>query len=241
MSEDSFKDDRPVREVREPLLVLALVVDVSAKMQTEENGIKRIDSLNNAINSMIDTINEDARLRNILELGIFIFGEKDRKHVYQGFRKICDCEKINLQANDNSTYVVDALNTAVDCLRERIKFHHQYSGGYAYRPYLIFITDSVFFDYPDDLNTIAEKVRQGESEGKLNFFCLGFEESNKTQLEMFTNNSERVIEVKASNLAEFFRWLVCDYVPDYVPYVPYVIIDRMEVTPIEIPPLEFYT
>lgn len=230
MCEDLF-NDRPVLEASYPHLALALVLDISASMQTEENGIKRIDSLNKAINKIIDTINEDALLKNILDLGIFVFGEKDKEPVYQGFCAISNCEHITLQANDGETWVADALNTAVDRLRERTNLYAQ--GGGAFRPYLILITDGNFFDYPDDLDTIAEKVRQREREGKLDFFALGFEGSNRTQLENFTNNSERVIEVKGSNLVEFFKWLRC--------VLPYKITDRMEITPIEIPPLIFHT
>ena len=232
MSEDLFKDDRPMLEASSAHIVLALVVDVSASMQIEENGIKRINSLNKAINSMIDTINEDARLRNILDLGIFVFGEKDREPVYQGFRAISECEHITLHADDSMSWVADSLNTAVHRLRERTNLYLKQGGG-AFRPYLILITDGDFFDYPDDLNEIAEKVRQRERERKLDFFALGFEGSNRTQLENFTNNSERVIEVKGSNLVEFFKWLICA--------LPYKITGRMEITPIEIPPLIFHT
>ena len=227
MCEDLVKD-RPVLEAIEPHLALALVVDVSASMQIEENGIKRINSLNKAINSMIDTINEDARLRNILDLGIFVFGEKDREPVYQGFRAISECEHITLQANDNETWVSDALNTAVDRLRERTNRYAQ--GGGAYKPWLVLITDGQFFD-GSELNIVASRMKQRELENKLQFFGLGVQGYDRSQLEKLTNMPNHVIDVKAANFAEFLSWVGRSFAT--ISQKP------VDATDIELPPLIF--
>ena len=196
-------NDRPVLESSSAHVAIALVLDISYSMLGE-----KINSLNRAINDMIAQLKVDARLRDIIDLGIFVFGEKGRNPVCQGFRAISDCETISLQANDDSTYVVDALNTAIDRLRERTELYAK--GGGAHKPWLILITDGVFHDdynMPGELDKVAERMKQREKEGKLHFFGLGVEGYKRSQLEKFTENPKRVIDIKAANFIEFFSWV----------------------------------
>ena len=196
----------PILESSTAHVALALVLDISGSMQGE-----KIDSLNNAINNMIAQIKEDARLRDIVDLAVFVFGEEGRDPVCQGFRAISDCGYITLQANDNETWVSNALDTAVDRLRERTNLYAQ--GGGAYKPWLILITDGQFFD-GEELNTIASKMKQRESDNKLQFFGLGVQGYDRGQLEMLTNRPNHVIDVKAVNFVEFFCWYRCNFAVD---------------------------
>lgn len=192
--------DRPVLEASVAHVALALVLDISSSMQGE-----KIDSLNRAINSMIDQLKVDARLRDIIDLGIFVFGEKSRESVYQGFRAISDCEHIALYANDNSTYVADALNNAIDHLRERTNLYAKDAAPY--KPWLVLITDGEFHDDDDKLNSVAKRMKEREEQNKLRFFGLGVEGYKRSQLEKFTKDSKYVIDVKAANFVEFLNWV----------------------------------
>lgn len=216
--------DRPVLESSSPHVALALVLDISASMQGE----KKIDSLNNAINNMIAQIKEDARLRDIVDLAVFVFGEKGRKSVCQGFRAISDCGYITLQANDNETWVSDALNTAVDRLRERTNRYAQ--GGGAYKPWLVLITDGQFFD-GSELNIVASRMKQRELENKLQFFGLGVQGYDRSQLERLTNKPDHVIDVKAANFVEFLSWVGRSFAT--------ISQHAVDETDIPLPPLQF--
>ena len=94
--------DRPIREASEAHVALSLVLDVSASM--DGNSIR---SLNIAVNEMIRQMKGDTRLRNIVDLAIFVFGTHKRQNIFQGFRALADCEVVNLVANDVNTYVAD--------------------------------------------------------------------------------------------------------------------------------------
>lgn len=192
--------DRPVLEASSEHIALALVLDVSGSMQGE-----KINSLIEAINSMIAWMKEDRRLKFIVDLAIFVFGEKGRENVLQGFCAIGECNPINLSATDSSTWVADSLNIAVDRLRERTEMYNK-TGG-AYKPWLVLVTDGEFFDSEEELNKVSQRIKQREKEGKLHFFGLGVEGYIKDQMMKFTEDPRKVMDVKASNFQEFFSWV----------------------------------
>jgi uncharacterized protein YegL len=192
--------DRPVLESSVAHVALALVLDVSGSMGQD----RKMKSLNFAVNDLINQIKTDARLRDIIDLGIFVFGDKGRQPVYQGFRAISDCEQVYLEATDSSTYVVDALNTAIDSLRERVNLYSK--GGGAHKPWLVLITDGAFHDVAE-LSSVGSRMKQREAENKLQFFGLGVSGFDRNQIEFLTNNPKHVIEVKAANFVEFLSWV----------------------------------
>jgi uncharacterized protein YegL len=199
--------ERPVREASEPHVALSLVLDVSASMEGSS-----INSLNTAVNTMIDEMKNNDRLKNIVDLAIFVFGNIDRKGkkwpkglIYQGFRAIADCEPVNIEANDNSTYVVDALERAVEITQKRCLAYN--SGGGSYKPWIVLITDGEFHDEAEELENIGQEMKKRQRGGKLNFFGLGVKGYKREQLEMLTEKTNRIIEVRAVNFSEFFSWI----------------------------------
>jgi uncharacterized protein YegL len=203
MSKNQLGDimDRPVLESSVAHVAIALVLDVSASMQDEG----KIQSLNDAVNGLISQIQTDARLRDIIDLGIFVFGEKGKQPIYQGFQAMSFYRQVYLEANDGSTYIVDALNSAVDNLRERVNLYAK--GGGAHKPWIVLITDGAFHDDQSDLSSIGGRMKQRELENKLQFFGLGVSGYDRSQLESLTNNPNHVIEVKAANFTEFLSWV----------------------------------
>ena len=193
--------DRPVQESSTAHVALSLVLDVSSSMQLGN----KIGALNDAINKMIEQLKVDARLRYIVDLGIFVFGEQNKETICQGFRAIADCGQMSLQANDESTYVSDALNTALDRLTERRHLYEK--GGGAYKPWLILITDGAFHDSSYTLDVTGSRIKELENNGKLHFFGLGVDDFKREQLENFAVDKKRVIELKAANFEEFFNWV----------------------------------
>lgn len=192
--------DRPVREASVAHVALAIVVDVSASM----SGAK-IQSLNTAVNDLILQIQKDSRLKDIVDLGIFAFGEKGKEPIHQGFRAVSDCTRISLAAEDRSTYITSALDKAVEMLRTRCGVYSR--GGGAYKPWIVVITDGEFHDSPAELNAAAARLKKRESEGKLQVFCLGVDGYNRSQLEQLTNNNQHVLDIDIRNVTEFLSWI----------------------------------
>jgi len=192
--------ERPIREASEAHVALSLVLDVSLSMQGNP-----INSLNTAVNEMITQMKSDPRLKNIVDLAIFIFGTRGRETIYQGFRAIADCDTVKLEATDNSTYVVDALERAAEFSKKRCTAYDK-AGG-AYKPWIVLITDGEFNDNSNALENIGNAMKERERQGKLQFFALGVEGFKRAQLEKLTNNPNQIVEAKVANFGEFFSWI----------------------------------
>jgi len=192
--------DLPPREVSEAHVALALVLDVSGSMDGAS-----INSLNAAVNGMINQMKEDPRLRNIIDLAIFLFGTQGRQIIHQGFRAIADCVTVNLEANDVNTYAVDALERAVEITKNRCRAYDKAGGSY--KPWIVMITDGELHDSNVEINKIGEAIKQREQQGKLQFFALGVGGYKREQLERFTSNPAHVIDATVANFGEFFSWI----------------------------------
>jgi len=192
--------DRPIREASEAHVALSLVLDVSGSMQGDS-----MHSLNIAVNNMIGQMRSDERLRNIVDLAIFIFGKPGRENIFQGFRAIADCEAVEIKASDTSTYVVEALERAIEITRKRCSAYDKAGGSY--KPWIVLITDGEFHDDAMALNYIGDKMKDRERQGKLQFFGLGVGGYVRSQLEKLTNNPAHIIEAKSANFPEFFSWI----------------------------------
>jgi uncharacterized protein YegL len=192
--------DRPVRESAIAHVALALVLDISASMSGD-----KINTLNKAVNDLISQMKSDSRLKDIVDLGVFVFGERGKHAVQQGFRAMADCSDMKLVADQRSTYVTEALDKAVDMLRARCNIYN--SGGGSYKPWVILITDGEFHDSADELAKIGDRIKQREKENKLQFFGLGVDGFKRNQLELLTINPKHVLEVKAANFGEFLSWV----------------------------------
>ena len=197
--------DRPKRAETfvnpgEPHVALSLVLDVSGSMEG-----KSIESLNAAVNGMIGQMNADPRLRSIIDLSIFIFGTHGREPIYQGFRAIQECEPVDLKATDVNTYVVNALESALDLLEKRTRIYDKASGSY--KPWLVLITDGEFHDDMSAINRVGNAMKLREQKGKLRFFALGVDGYKRSQIEMLTTEPNCIIDAKAANFIEFFSWV----------------------------------
>jgi uncharacterized protein YegL len=192
--------DRPIREASEAHVALSLVLDVSGSMKGEP-----IKLLNSAVNGLIKQMKADNRLKNIIDLAIFVFGTKGRQNIYQGFRAISDCDTVEIEANDVNTYVVEALEHAVEITKKRCSAYDKAGGSY--KPWIILITDGEFHDTDAELKRIGQIMKERQSNGKLQFFGLGVDGYVKSQLKNLTNNPAHIIDAKVANFSEFFSWV----------------------------------
>jgi len=189
-----------MREASEAHVALSLVLDVSLSM-----GGTPISTLNAAVNGMVEQMKEDPRLKNIVDLAIFVFGNRGRDAIHQGFRAVADCEAVDLKATDGSTYVTDALERAVEFSKKRCGAYDRAGGSY--KPWVVLITDGEFDDDNNTLDRVGNAIKDRERQGKLQFFALGVERYNRSQIERLTNNPNQVIDAKVANFGEFFSWI----------------------------------
>jgi len=192
--------ERPIREASEAHVALSLVLDISLSM-----GGTPINTLNDAVNDMIQQMKDDSRLKNIVDLAILVFGIQGRDNIYQGFRAITDCDVVDLKATDNGTFVTDSIERAVEFSKKRCAAYDK-AGG-AYKPWIVVITDGEFNDSSSALDRVGNIVKEREKQGKLQFFALGVEGYNRSQLERLTDNSHQIIDAKVGNFGEFFAWI----------------------------------
>jgi len=221
--EERRRVEMPIREASEPHVALSLLLDASISMDGSP-----IKLLNSAVNQMIEDMKQDDRLRNIVDLAIFTFGEQGKQNIYQGFRSITDCEPISIQADDESTFISSALEQAVSFTKKRVSLYNQ-AGG-AYKPWVVVITDGEFFDDDNKLYEIGSAIKELEQKGRLNFFALGVDGYDRKQLEMLTSHPARIIEAKSTNFVEFLSWIGKSMA---------AISQKSPIDKVELPPLKF--
>jgi len=200
---------RPERyeSVGEAHVALALVLDVSSSMTYEENG-ERIDALNNAVNEMIAQMKANVRLKCIVDLAIFCFGNFNKPKseiMYQGFSSIASCEPVYLVAEDENTYVVDVLEHAIEVIAKRCEVYDKLGGSY--KPWIVLMTDGELHDSPVEIKAIGRKLKERQAQGKLHFLGLGVRGFVRSQLEKFTNDQDHIIEIETADFGEFFKWV----------------------------------
>ena len=201
--------DMPVRNITEPHVALALVLDVSASMGESTDGIPAIDLLNNSVNSMVRGLKENNRLRSIVDLSIFIFGETTKQNPYISFRAIEDFEDIHLEANDKGTFIVNVLEEAVEATKQRCRKYLEY-GTPCYKPWVVVITDGNFLDSEADLERICQLMRSIQRDGKQHFFGFGVGNYDRQQLEKFCDPElvqNRVFDISVGFFPELLTWI----------------------------------
>jgi len=193
--------DRPsLREANEPHIAISLVLDVSLSMAGEP-----IESLNNAVNEMIEQMKEDDILRNIVDLAIFVFGTYKRKNMYRKFTAIADYNPVEIEAADVNTYVVDALKEAVYHTCERTALYNKAGGSH--EPWIILITDGEFHDSEAALMKVGDRIKDLEKKEGLYFFGLGVDGYEKEQLSMLTGKPNNIIDIRHAKFIDFFAWV----------------------------------
>jgi uncharacterized protein YegL len=205
---DILSKSRPPRAASKAHVALTLVLDVSGSMsfKSDEEKNSPIDLLNNGINEMIQGLKADSRLKEIIDLSIFTFGEQCKENPYLAFRAIMDVDTVQLVANDTHTYIVKALEEAVEATRQRCA---EYSVG-CYKPWIIVITDGYFHDNEVDLDTVGQLMKNRAKDGKQHFFGFGVGKYNRSQLEKFCETEQtasRVVDMKAEKFSELFSWI----------------------------------
>ena len=181
-------------DVSEPHMALLFLVDTSATMKGES-----IYQLTEGINSFIKDINQsDTGINKILDVAIIEFNSIFK--VVQEFRPVKFSEPVGFTATSGVT-MVPAIEKALEMIKERIRFYNLL-GTASFKPWIILISAT---DPSDDISSVAQVVKDRETDGKLRFISLGVLEYNSNVLHNLS--SPKVLKLNGTDFSDFFHWL----------------------------------
>ena len=160
-----FDESNP--EARCPCVLL---IDVSGSMNGDP-----IRELNNGLSAFQRALQQDDLAAMRVEVAIITFGNKVQ--VAQDFISAHQYEAQPLKAG-GSTPMGEAINTALDMLRQRKDVYRQHGVSY-YRPWLFLITDGA---PTDNWRPAAHRVPQAEASKSVAFFCVGVPRADMKRL-----------------------------------------------------------
>ena len=105
---------------------------------------------------------------------------------------------------DSSTYIVDAINRALDIVESR-KRKYRDSGIAYYRPWVILITDGELIESQEDIDAVSQRLGKAEEDRQLAFFAIGVEGADMEQLAQLSPRAPLPLRGLAFN--ELFIWL----------------------------------
>ena len=108
-----------------------------------------------------------------------------------------------LKAN-SGTYIVDAINRALDIVEGR-KRKYRDSGIAYYRPWVILITDGELIESQEDIDAVSQRLGKAEEDKQVAFFAIGVEGADMEQLAHLTPRTSLPLKGLAFN--ELFIWL----------------------------------
>ena len=172
------------------------VLDISRTMRG-----KRIEELNNSLQSFYNVISSDETTSQRLELATVTFG--DSVNVLQSPSLITDTQFPELIATDNDAVLVDAVEEAINIVNNRKKWY-KITGQPYYRPWIILITG----DEPNegqDVSALANKIKKDTSEKKYVFLPIGVDNANMQVLQSIQGQIPAMM-LKDAKFETFFRW-----------------------------------
>jgi len=193
-----FRDEKPIMNAAEPHIAITLVLDVSASMSLLVDGKSIISSVAKGVNNLISNLSSDAKLATTVDMSIILFGG-GRASEYQAFAPVSQIEPIDLTVSGGGSFLTDALQMAVDGVRNRLKQYLRCGG--AYKPWIILVTDGYI---TDDISHVADEIRRRESENKLRTVVFCVDKAGGYQLKVLTNNLFLINDYK---ILELFEWI----------------------------------
>lgn len=190
-------DEPRIVNANESHMACLLLLDTSGSMQGEP-----IDALNQAVNDFKTQVLQDERTGAILDIAIVEFNNNTR--VVQEFVPIGIMNPVNLQAG-GGTNMAPAVEKAITMVDERYNFYLS-TGAQPYKPWIVLISDGVP-DIGNNIDGVAQKVREKEAQGKLKLFSLGVEGYDPVTLHKLSG--EKVMRLRGFDFTGFFGdWLV---------------------------------
>jgi uncharacterized protein YegL len=176
----------------EPHMALVFLLDTSGSMNGDP-----IESLNKGLNRFKVEVCQDKQTRDRLDVAIVEFNDGHR--VVQDFTPVEYMDPIDLTASGR-TNMASAIETALNMVDERSRLYRQ-TGTVPYKPWAILISDGT---PTDDISAVAQRIKDMEEGGKVNFLSLGVGEYDSRTLHTL---SSKVMKLIGTDFKEFFNWV----------------------------------
>ena len=189
----------PIVNSSEPHMACLFLLDTSGSMGCElDDGIVPIDALNDAINRFKSEVCADDKTADILDVAIVEFNNS--VNVLQDFSPVEYMQKVDLVAH-GGTYMVPAIETAIDMISERSKFYRR-MGTEPYKPWIILISDGAPMD---NISKVSERVNSLVQSNKLAFWSLSLPGADNSILHQLSGR--RVLNLVGYDFTGFFDWV----------------------------------
>jgi len=173
-----------------------LVLDVSGSMRG-----KPIDELNNGLKAFYDEISSDETTKQRLEVALVEFNENVKRTLDPA---LIDNFTMPVLEASGSTAMVDAVNDAIDLVEARKAWYKETNQAY-YRPWIILMTDGEP-DSDQDVDTLAERIKQETAGKHFAFLPIGVEGANMSILQKLQGDIP-AMKLQGTKFSDFFRWL----------------------------------
>ena len=172
------------------------------KYKLVTGGTARIDLLNQGLQDFYKEIVSDETTSQRLEVCIITFN--DYVQVVQTPALPENITIPTLEA-DGETALVDAVNEAIDMVRDRKQWYKD-QGLLYYRPWIILMTDGEPNE-GQDIDSLAERIKRDTIAKKYVFLPVGVEGADEDVLRKIAGDGMKAVKLKGMRFAEFFKWL----------------------------------
>lgn len=149
---------------------VVLLLDTSGSMSEEVEGVKAIDELNKAIQTLKEEIISDPILCQRLELGIVCFDDDAR--VEKPIDLVSPESSFPVLQEGGTTNVVAGMNKAMEIIEERKSFYKSNNESF-YRPFIVLFTDGAPTNSQEEIEALDNQIQQMSDAKKFVFIPFG--------------------------------------------------------------------
>jgi uncharacterized protein YegL len=173
---------------------VVLLLDSSSSMSGEP-----IEELTRGVSIFKEEVLKDTKASLSVEVAIATFGPVN---LVQDFVTVQEFNPPTLEAN-GFTPMGEAVEFGIDLIEARKEVYKE-NGIQYYRPWLFLITDGA---PTDSWEIAAQRVRQGETEGKFSFFTVAVEGADMETLKQIATAERPPILLNGLDFKSLFIWL----------------------------------
>lgn len=194
----ALEDAVEFAENPEPRCACVLLLDTSGSMQGAP-----IEALNAGLRTFKTDLGKNPV--TLLRAEIAVVGFDDSVTVIQDFVTADGFEAPSISKLGSATHMCAGIDTALDMVHNR-KTVYRKNGIPYFRPWIFMITDGEpVGEGPGEVNRVAERLRDDETNKRISFFAVGVENANMETLR--TISVREPVKLAGLNFDELFVWL----------------------------------
>lgn len=195
MTQNDFAAESP--QNYEQKSICCFVVDVSGSMAGGP-----INQLNQGLQEFHRDIAGNSMTANRLEVAVVEFSSSVETLVQPA---LADTFAMPTLSTKGSTKLVDGVREAISLVESRKNWYKQTGQPYL-RPWVILITDGAP-DSDQDVNGLAQEIKDGVSKKKLVFLAIGVQGANMDVLRQISSPDMQPAALQGLKFSEFFKWV----------------------------------